>query len=264
MNPTTDIRKRLPADFADRVAGYDFRQIHLGLSPAEVFRLDARDEESLYLKIAPRLAGFSLRQEKSKLEWLENRLPVPKVLLFAREDRADYLLLSEIAGQPASDSSLKNDAGRVIRQLAAGLKMIHAVPLEGCPFDARLDCKIKTARERMVRGLVEEDDFEEVRQGRPVEDLFRELLATKPSPEDLVFTHGDYCLPNVILENGTLSGFIDWGSAGIADRYHDIALLERSIKHNFGAEWTKILFETLGAEPDRQKIDFYQLLDEFF
>ena len=43
-------------------------------------------------------------------------------------------------------------------------------------------------------------------------------------PEDVVFTHGDYCLPNVMILKGHLSGYIDWGYAGIGDRYLDKAV----------------------------------------
>jgi aminoglycoside phosphotransferase len=116
----------------------------------------------------------------------------------------------------------------------------------------------------MINGLVEEEDFDEERQGRTAEGLFEELLATVPTDEDLVFTHGDYCVPNVILENGNLSGFVDWESAGVADRYQDIALLTRSVWYNFGEDWEESMFEIYDIEPDWKKIDFYKLLDEFF
>jgi aminoglycoside phosphotransferase len=204
-------------------------------------------------------------QEKLKLEWLAPRpLPVPEVLLFIPEEAADYLLLSEIPGAPASDDALKQDVPRLIEQLADGLHTIHGLPIEDCPFPAQSDLKIETARQRMLDKLIDESDFDEIRHGETAEKLFGELVATAPAEEDLVFTHGDYCLPNVLLENGKVSGFVDWGNAGIADRYQDIALLARSVRYNFSADWTKFLFDTLGIEPDLKKIDFYQLLDEFF
>jgi aminoglycoside phosphotransferase len=116
----------------------------------------------------------------------------------------------------------------------------------------------------MLKGLVDPNEFDDERQGRTSEDLVRELFKSKPSNEDLVFTHGDYCVPNIILNDEKLNGFVDWGNAGIADRYQDIALLTRSICYNFGEEWQELVFEIYGIEPDWNKIHFYRLLDEFF
>ncbi|MDQ3749974.1 MAG: aminoglycoside 3'-phosphotransferase [Acidobacteriota bacterium] len=258
------LRKSLPANLAQAVSGYAWRQIHVGCSIAQVFRLEAGNKKSLYLKIAARLSGNSLGPEKLKLDWLQNQLFVPKVVLFVEDENTDYLLLSEIFGVDASDNSLSKNAADVIEQLANGLKMIYSLPTENCPFNARLDYKIELAKERMLKGLVDESDFDDERAGRCAEDLFQELLATKPSEEDLVFTHGDYCLPNIILENGKLSGIVDWGNAGVADRYQDLALLTRSVSYNFGKEWEERVFEIYGIEPDWKKIHFYRLLDEFF
>ncbi|HEX8250476.1 MAG TPA: APH(3') family aminoglycoside O-phosphotransferase [Pyrinomonadaceae bacterium] len=260
---TSPLLLRLPPPLAQMISGYTPRRIHIGQSAAKVFRLDAENKDSLYLKIAPRTTAHSLLREKTRLEWLVNRLPAPEILSFAEDENTDYLLLSAISGVDASDDSLKTDIPRIIEQSVEGLKMIHALPIENCPFDERIDYKIELAKKLMENNLVDEDDFDESRRGRTAEDLFRELIENKPAVEDLVFTHGDYCTPNIIFEKGRLKGFVDWGNAGVADRYQDIALLTRSVVHNFGSEYEPSVFKIYGVDPDRKKIYFYRLLDEF-
>ena len=64
----------------------------------------------------------------------------------------------------------------------------------------------------------------------------------------------------------------DMGNCGIADKWEDIAMLYRSLRHNFDGTYGKVypgldpdsFFEELGIEPDREKIDYYILLDELF
>lgn len=259
-----DLQKSLPPAVRQAVSDYVWQQNNAGFSSARVFRLGAKDKSPLYLKMNSRVYEHSLLQEKLKLEWLKNRLPVPEVLLFARDETNEYLLLSAVSGIDAGDDSLKLNISATIKELVGGLKMIHQLPIENCPFDERINRKIEAARTRMIKGLVEEDDFDKERRGRTAQDLFEELLATVPKEEDIVFTHGDYCLPNIILDNGKLSGFVDWATAGIADKYQDIALLTRSIQFNFGDNWEETAFEIYGIEPDWKKIRFYRLLDEFF
>ena len=68
-------------------------------------------------------------------------------------------------------------------------------------------------------------------------------------------------------------GFIDLGRGGIGDKWNDIALCYRSLKHNFDGTYggkvyedfhPDMLFEKLGLEPDWDKIKYYLLLDELF
>ena len=76
------------------------------------------------------------------------------------------------------------------------------------------------------------------------------------------------------LPNGNVTGFLDWGNGGIADRWQDIALCVRSIKHNYTEEglynenefiqYKKLLFDELGIISDEEKIRYYILLDELF
>ena len=99
-------------------------------------------------------------------------------------------------------------------------------------------------------------------------DLLAWLEENRPE-EELVFSHGDYCLPNIFIKDGHVSGFIDLGNCGVADKYQDIALCYRSLLHNYGEKEYKdfkpeMLFEELGIEPDWKKIKYYILLDELF
>jgi aminoglycoside phosphotransferase len=145
--------------------------------------------------------------------------------------------------------------------------MIHSLDIAACPFEQRLAVKVEKAHRRLVTGVVDGHDFDDERSGWTAESAFAELLATRPTSEDLVFTHGDYCLPNIIInpQNWTISGFIDWGRAGVADRYQDLALVGRSLAYNFSPDWIEVLFREYGlSEIDYAKVQFYKLLDEFF
>ncbi len=260
---TKNLYQSLPQIFSETLSGYVWQRNLTGLSSSQVFHLKSEGGENLYLKTALRFDS-ELAEEKQKLEWLAGKLPVPEVRLFVQTDDRDYLLISEVEGKGAHEDLWKEDVPRAIRLLAEGVQLIHGLPVADCPFDETLKAKIEQARRRMTLGLVDESDFDEARLGRTADDLFRELLATKPTNENLVFTHGDYCLPNIIFKDWQISGFIDWTRAGISDSYQDIALLARSVEFNFGVEWLPFLFEALKLELDLEKVNFYTLLDEFF
>jgi aminoglycoside phosphotransferase len=256
----------LPRSMEKQVDGYNWEEIDIGCSDSSIFHLhNHKQHMDTYLKIVKKEMHNSLVPEKDRLEWLVGILPVPKVLHFTEDDMYEYMLISETPGKISCDSSFKECVPPIVHLLATGLRKIHDVKIEQCPFDQRLDTKIESARKRAQLGLVDEDDFDDNRQGRKAGDLFQELIATRPTQEDLVFTHGDYCLPNIIINKDSVGGFIDWGRAGIADRYQDLALAIRSLARNFGEEYVPLFFKEYGLEKvDQSKIQFYQLLDEFF
>ena len=88
-----------------------------------------------------------------------------------------------------------------------------------------------------------------------------------------MLSHGDFCLPNIFLKDGKVSGFIDCGDTAIGYKWKDIALCYRSLKHNFDGTFggkvypdfnPDLLFDALGIEPDWDKIRYCILLDELF
>ena len=89
---------------------------------------------------------------------------------------------------------------------------------------------------------------------------------------DPVLSHGDFCLPNLFLQEDRVSGYLDLGFCAVADRYQDIALCYRSLLHNadgtYGPVYPNIaperLLSALGIAPDWEKVRYYRLLDELF
>ncbi|WP_060204919.1 APH(3') family aminoglycoside O-phosphotransferase [Sporosarcina koreensis] len=254
----------VPPSLAKLTSGFSWEPITIGHSEAMTFLLKG-DQTNQYLKVQSAHAVERLYVEKEKLEWLEGKLTVPRVLYYGKDEANEYLLMSEIIGVNASDQSHRDDLPAMLESLGYGLETIHRVRIDNCPFDQSLDMKIKEAKNRVDQELVDEDDFDEVRKGRKARDLFDELLSNRPVTEELVFTHGDFCLPNVIMENKKVSGFIDWGRAGIADRYQDLALAIRSISSNFGKEYVPYFLSGYEIiDMDESKTEYYQLMDEFY
>jgi len=48
-------------------------------------------------------------------------------------------------------------------------------------------------------------------------------------PVDCVFVHGELISSHVFVENGHLSGIIDWGDAMVTDRHYEIIQLYRDL-----------------------------------
>ena len=200
-------------------------------------------------------AAKDLAAERERLVWLAGKLPVPRVLAFDESS----MLISAIAGAPAHES--RCPAQRIVEILADALRMIHAVPIDGCPFRDTLEHELREAERRMREGNIKRNAFT---AGLTPEETLDELRRTRELVRADVFTHGDYCLPNVIVDNDALSGFVDWGQAGLADPHRDLLGARNSILRNLGEEWVDPFFARYGIDPDPERLRYYALLDQFW
>lgn len=63
------------------------------------------------------------------------------------------------------------------------------------------------------------------------------------------FIHGDFCLPNIILDNWKFSTFIDVGLAGAGDRHIDIYWATWSLKYNLKTDkYTEYFLDLYGRD----------------
>ena len=198
------------------------------------------------------------------LEWLQGQLPVPRVVSFREERERVFLLVTGIPGTDAARSPLKPEEKTLL--VAQGLKLFHSIPVDSCPFDQGVREKLRGASFRVKEGLVDEEEFYRWNPDTTPMELLDRLYDSKPLHEDLVVTHGDYCLPNILLNNSTISGFVDLSRCGAGDRMQDIGLCLRSLEYNFRTrEYNSLFLETYGlalSSEDEKKIQWFTQLDE--
>ena len=220
-------------------------------SKAEVYQYRRADGAAVFLKVEADERAAGLAAECRHLEWLQGKLPVPKVLGYCCEGGREYLLTEALPGVAAHKGENRRQPGRTAQAVAEALKRIHAVPIADCPFDRRYPQLLDRARRFVERGWADGEE------GNP-ETRLAAAAERAPAAEDLVFTHGDYCLPNVLLQEGGCSGLVDWGYAGVGDRYIDLAACASSVRRNLGEAWVPVFCAHYGLrEPDQRKIDLY-------
>ena len=173
---------------------------------------------------------------------------------------ATVLVTEALPGRGATDPVWRADRPALVHALGQGLRRFHeAVGEEWCPFRFDLDHALDHVARRVDAGAIA-GDFHDIHLGFTPESALVWLHATRPDDEDLVVCHGDHCAPNVLLEERRVTGYVDLGELGVADRWWDVAVGAWSAGWNFGEEHEAHFYEGYGIEPDPERIRFYRLL----
>jgi aminoglycoside 3'-phosphotransferase-1 len=220
----------------------------------------------LYLKYGHGSVAQDLADEMARMRWLARHASVPELRGFVATCDDAWLLMSAMTGRTAYDL-LEAEPGQrsaIVEAIATHLRQLHALPIEECPFNSAHTLRLAAARSRMEAGEIDISDFDEEREGWTAEQVWAEMIALLPLVADPVVTHGDYSLDNILMKNGCVTGLVDLGRVGIADRYQDLAILANCLRE-FGDDLQELLFAAYGiSQPDERKLKFHLMLDELF
>jgi kanamycin kinase len=239
----------LPEELMELTEGYSFQRHPYEETGAEIHRLTAEGRPTLYLKVYP-VRGRKLERETRVLRWIDARLPAPKPVFYLAQGWWEYQLTTEVPGTPSHQLG-REERENAVRIMAEALRAIHGLDPRGCPY-------MNTVANRIGEARTSKDP--------ETHRALDELEASKPD-ENLAFTHGDYCLPNIILRGGALSGVIDWDHGGLGDPYGDLEACTWSIGYNYGEDagrLTQLFLREYGLEePDEAKLEWYARLSDY-
>lgn len=239
----------------------ELSEISIGCSNSQVFMIK-KENNNYFLKIASK--GL-LTSEYNKLKWLENKLEVPKVVLYDVNESTEFLITEQVKGEMVCSDTYEKNPKLGLKVIAIALKKILEVDINDCPFDVSIDYKLNLVKRNVAEKLIDESQLSEktLNKFKNLNNILNYLNDNK-FYDERCFSHGDTSLPNIFAINEKFSGFIDVGECGIADKWFDLAICEKSIKRNFGEEYISEFYKELNIVPDREKIDYYLLMMELY
>ena len=260
---------QFPEQINKLVQGLQCSLDSIGCSNSAVYIYD-----NLVVKVQP--TSVYSQQEATMLNFFQGKIPCAKLLRYESDGGTDYLAMSKVTGQMLIDKDYLSNPHRIYQAASQVLHKLWSLDTGSCPVDMSLSTKLKLAEYNVCHNMVDVNDCQPGTFGKngrfaSPEALLKWLVDNKPQ-EQLVVTHGDLCLPNVIVSNGVPT-IIDVTMAGAADVYQDVALLYRSTRDNLMGHYDgvvyapfdeKAFFATIGVPMDKDKLDYYIMMDELF
>lgn len=183
---------------------------------AKVYFIDK--ENGYYLKCSDK--GM-LEKEFKMTEYFHSKGLGAEVLNYISDDR-DWLLTTAVVGEDCTHEGYLMDSKRLCDTIAYELRKLHETDYGNCPVQNRTEEYLAEAVKNYWTENYDKSQFPDSFGYRSAKDAYDVLTEEKDALQSKVLLHGDYCLPNIILNNWKLSGFIDVGCGGVGDRHIDI------------------------------------------
>ena len=183
---------------------------------AKVYFIDR--DGGYYLK---RSSKDSLCTEARLTEYFHEKGFATEVLSYLSNEQ-DWFLTRRVAGEDCTHSVYLDDPKRLCETTATLLRQLHETDFSNCPVDDRISTYCKTAEANHRKGLYDPSLFPEGWGFKNAEEAWAIVEQNRKYLKSDTLLHGDYCLPNVVLDDWKFSGFIDLGNGGVGDRHIDL------------------------------------------
>lgn len=246
LRPVSLQAEEYPSEFLPVLSG---AKLYDSSSSPQARVLYIQKDEGYFLKSAPR---GTLRREAQLTAWFHTKGLCASVLGYLSRDM-DWLLTERVPGEDCTAEQYLTHPERLCDVLAEQLWLLHHMDFTGCPVKNHTFLYLERVRSNYRRGIFDKTLFPDNWGYTSAKEAYRVLDRNGHLLAADTLLHGDYCLPNIILQNWKLRGFVDVGCGGVGDRHVDL----------FWALWT--LEYNLKTDKFRQRfIDGYgrQLVEE--
>lgn len=146
--------------------------------------------------------------------------------------KEDWLLTRAVKGEDCTHKIYLDDPKRLSEILGVQLRALHETDPSGCPVTDRTADYLLSARRGYEAGRFDPHVLPENSDIKNAECAWRIVEENAKFLKSDTLLHGDYCLPNVMLDNWRFSAFIDVDGGGVGERHIDLFWGLWSLRYN--------------------------------
>lgn len=165
-------------------------------------------------------AKGSLQKEAKMTEFFHQKGLAAEALAYESLEK-DWMLTVRVPGEDCLDLQYLSDPKRLCDKTAELLRSLHDTDPAGCPVHRTADY-LATARKNYETKAYDASLFPDNWGYSSAEEAWQVVEANGKYLKSDTLLHGDYCLPNIMMNNWNFSGFIDLDTAGLGDRHIDL------------------------------------------
>ncbi len=194
-----------------------------------------------FLKSAPK---GTLEKEAVLHRYFHQKGLTSPLLSYLSEEK-DWLLSERVPGEDATHGIYLSNPLRLAEAMGELLRSLHEKGFADCPVQNRLESYFALAEENYQKSTFDLSygNF------RSAEEAYKTLLAGKELLRCDTLLHGDFCLPNFMMDNWRFTGFIDLGNGGVGDRHIDLFWGAWTLNYNLKTDaYRDRFFDAYGRE----------------
>jgi kanamycin kinase/aminoglycoside 3'-phosphotransferase-3 len=157
----------------------------------------------------------------------------------------------------ACDSHFMANPKYQTQLLARALQLLWSVEIADCPCKWPLQKLLDVAEDNVINHRVDTENAQPDTfgpKGFSNPEKLLEWLKDNQPEQHSVLSHGDFCLPNILVKDDMVVGFIDLEAAGVGDIWCDYAWCIWSLEYNTGTnKYTNQLLKELNIVFDEEK-----------
>lgn len=195
-------------------------------------------------------AKGSLIAEAQQTEFFHSLGLSAKVVEYISTDK-DWLLTKKIVGDDCIAEKHLQNPTKLCDIIGQHLAILHKTKFDDCKIN-HTQKYLDTAKKNYLQNKYDNSLFPDNWGYATPQEAYEVIEAKGHLLKTDTLLHGDYCLPNIILNNWKFSGFIDLGNGGVGDKHVDLFWGMWSLNFNLKTDkYKERFFDVYG----RDKID---------
>ena len=183
---------------------------------ARVYFIDK--DGGYYLKKADKGA---LSREARMCKMFSERSLTSKLVAYT-SDNFDCMVTERVKGEDCTFAKYLDDPERLCDTLGEILYSLHSESFDINICEDYTKKYLALAKKNYESGNYDKLAFPDSFGYKSADEAWSALCEGAKDLRSDTLSHGDFCLPNIMLDDWSFSGFIDLGNGGVGDRHVDI------------------------------------------